>query len=147
MRGELGGVRAQVEELARAMAGAGQAGPVVVRAPAVQEPTAQPPAQGRPAPAARPGGALPYADRSSLEAAKVALYRALFAGREDVFAYRWANVATGEKGWAPRRVPGSAKEDAQFLPLTHQVIAEHLTDSPQAIGLYVLLPDSTCRLL
>jgi len=147
LRGELVGVRAQVEELARAMAGAGQAGPVVVRAPAVQEPTAQLPAQGRPAPAARPGGALPYADRSSLEAAKVALYRALFAGREDVFAYRWANVATGEKGWAPRRVPGSAKEDAQFLPLTHQVIAEHLTDSPQAIGLYVLLPDSTCRLL
>jgi hypothetical protein len=98
-------------------------------------------------PAARPGGALPYADRSSPEAVKIALYRALFAGREDVFAYRWENAATGEKGWAPRRVPGSAKEDAKFLSLTDQVIAGHLTDGPQAVGLYVLLPDSTCRLL
>jgi hypothetical protein len=120
---------------------------VIVRAPAVHEPTAQPPPQDRPVPAARPGGALPYADRSSPEAVKIALYRALFAGREDVFAYRWENAATGEKGWAPRRVPGSAKEDAKFLSLTDQVIAGHLTDGPQAVGLYVLLPDSTCRLL
>jgi hypothetical protein len=147
LRGELIGLRAQVEELARAMAGADQAGPVIARAPAVHEPTAQPRPQDRPVPAARPGGALPYADRSSPEAAKIALYRALFAGREDVFAYRWENAATGEKGWAPRRVPGSAKEDAQFLSLTDQVIAGHLTDGPQAVGLCVLLPDSTCRLL
>ena len=97
--------------------------------------------------AARDGGGLPYVDRGSPEAAKIALYRALFAGREDVYAYRWENAATGEKGWAPRRVPGSRKEDGQFLPLTDEVIAGHLTDTPQAAGLYVLLPDNTCRLL
>jgi len=44
-------------------------------------------------------------------------------------------------------VPGSRKEDGQFLPLTDEVIAGHLTDTPQAAGMYVLLPDSTCRLL
>jgi hypothetical protein len=40
-----------------------------------------------------------------------------------------------------------AEEDGRFLPLTDEVIAGHLTDSPQAAGLYVLLPDNTCRLL
>lgn len=147
MRSQLADLRTQVEGLARAMARAGEGEQAAVRVPAAREPTAQPPPQGRSVPAVCPGGGLPYADRSSPEAAKIALYRALFAGREDVFAYQWENAATGDKGWAPRRVPGSRKEDGEFLPLTDQVIAGHLTDSPQAAGLYVLLPDSTCRLL
>jgi hypothetical protein len=90
---------------------------------------------------------LPYADRDSTDTAKLALFRALFAGRDDVYAYRWENAATGEKGWAPKRRPGSRKEDGDFLPLADEVVAEHLRDGPQTVGLYVMLPDSMCRLL
>jgi len=149
LRGELADLRARVDELARATAGAGQVTPAAIRAPGatltVESRHEEQPAA--PARAARYGGGLPHADRGSPEAVKIALCRALFAGREDVYACRWENAATGEKGWAPRRVPGSRKEDGQFLPLTDEVIAGHLTDTPQAAGLYVLLPDSTCRLL
>src|SRR6266542_11771 len=134
---------------ASAFTGAAQVTPAAIRAPGatltVESRHEEQPAA--PARAARYGGGLPHADRGSPEAVQIALYRALFAGRADVYAYRWENAATGEKGWAPRRVPGSRKEDGQFLPLTHEVIAGHLTDTPQAAGLYVLFPDSTCRLL
>ena len=40
-------------------------------------------------------------DRSSPRAAKVALFRSLFAGREDVYALRWENTRTGKGGWGP----------------------------------------------
>src|SRR6266496_3030463 len=124
LRGELADLRARVDELARATAGAGQVTPAAIRAPGatltVESRHEEQPAA--PARAARYGGGLPHADRGSPEAVKIALYRALFAGREDVYAYRWENAATGEKGWAPRRVPGSRKEDGQFLPLTDEVI-------------------------
>jgi hypothetical protein len=101
---------------------------------------------GVPVTAAFDGG-LPSADRHSPDATKIALFRALFTGREDVYAYRWDNAATGQNGWAPQRRPGSRKEDDQFLPLTDEVVADHLRDNPNTVGLYVMLPDSTCRLL
>lgn len=40
-------------------------------------------------------------DRSSPAAAKVALFRSLFAGRDDVHALRWHNERTGKAGWGP----------------------------------------------
>ncbi len=136
LRGELADLRARVDELARVTAGASEVMPAAIRRPAAAV-TVEPRHEEQPAAlmrAAPHGGGLPYADRGSPEAAKIALYRALFAGREDVYAYSWENAATGEKGWAPRRVPGSRKEDGQFLPLTDEVIAGHLTDNPQAAG-------------
>ena len=76
------------------------------------------------------------------------LYRALFAGRSDVYAYRWENTAEGTKGWAPKRRPGTTRDNPEYLPLTDEVISAHLTkENPVACGLYVTLPDSTCRLL
>ena len=40
-------------------------------------------------------------DQSSPPAMKVALFRALFAGRDDVYAQRWDNERTGKGGWGP----------------------------------------------
>lgn len=150
LRAELADLRAEVERLAKAVTAVGEPEPAAIRTSATGGSAAEPRSQdgrGALAPATFIDGGLPYADRDSPEAAKIALYRTLFAGREDVYAYRWESAGTGEGGWAPRRVPGSAKEDAQFLPLTDEVIAAHLTDSLHTAGLYVLLPDSTCRLL
>ncbi len=101
-------------------------------------------------PVVRPGDSgsgLPLVDRTSSEVDKLALFRTLFAGRQDVYAYPWENRTTGEKGWAPKRRPGSRKEDHDFLPLTDAVLEDHLRDNPTTVGLYVMLPDSTCRLL
>jgi hypothetical protein len=94
------------------------------------------------------GPPLPRVDHGSSLQAKVGLYRALFAGRRDVYAYRWENTAEGTKGWAPRRRPGTTRDNPEYLPLTDEVISAHLTkEDPAACGLYVMLPDSTCRLL
>src|ERR1017187_8986244 len=49
------------------------------------------------------GPPLPQVDHESSLQAKVGLYRTLFAGRSDVYAYRWENTAEGTKGWAPKR--------------------------------------------
>jgi hypothetical protein len=51
-------------------------------------------------------------DRSSPPEAKVALFRSLFAGRDDVHALRWENNRTGKAGWGRRcgaagRTPGA----------------------------------------
>jgi len=61
---------------------------------------------------------LPAVNRESPPAAKVALYRSLFVGRDDVYAYRWENP-DGRKGWAPARPPGWRRSgDQGVLPLT-----------------------------
>ena len=44
------------------------------------------------------GPPLPQVDHESSLQAKVGLYRTLFAGRSDVYAYRWENTAEGTKG-------------------------------------------------
>ena len=77
---------------------------------------------------------------------KVALFRSLFMGRDDVFAIRWEN---GDKsGYAPAchsdRVPGvcgkpqvkcSACPNQAFRPITDGEIRGHL-QGLQVIGLY-----------
>ncbi|MBV9444647.1 MAG: DEAD/DEAH box helicase family protein [Streptosporangiaceae bacterium] len=94
------------------------------------------------------GAPLPPVDQGSTLQEKLSLYRTLFAGRSDVYAYRWENVAEGTKGWAPKRRPGTTRENPEYLPFTDDVISAHLTkDNPAAYGLYVMLADSTCRLL
>jgi len=94
------------------------------------------------------GPPLPQVDHESSLQAKVGLYRTLFAGRTDVYAYRWENTAEDTKGWAPKRRPGTTRDNPEYLPLTDEVISAHLTkENPAACGLYVTLADSTCRLL
>lgn len=41
-------------------------------------------------------------DHSATREEKVALYRSLFVGRDDVYAARWANERTGKAGWSPQ---------------------------------------------
>jgi TOTE conflict system primase-like protein len=88
------------------------------------------------------GPPLPQVDHQSSLQAKVGLYQALFAGRSDVYAYRWENTAEGTKGWAPKRRPGTTRDNPEYLPLTDDVITAHLTkDNPAACGLYVIHAD------
>lgn len=101
----------------------------------------------------------PYAARTSQE--KVGLFRSLFRGRVDVFPKLWTSSA-GEKGYSPactndwmsgvcgktRKPPVRCSEcpDRKFLPVTDQVIIDHL-QGRQVIGVYPMLPDDTCCFL
>lgn len=127
-------------------------GRVVPTVPAALPPVADPiPAQ----PAVGTGG-LPYADAASGTEAKIALFRALFAGREDVYARRWVSSRTGRTGWSPAEDNpfDKTKDEADrvFWPLTDETVYGHLDPSRQGrselhIGLYPLLADDTCQLL
>lgn len=97
-------------------------------------------------------------DRHSSPAAKIALFRSLFAGRDDAFAVRWTSSRTGRSGWSPAVRGGyysDVKTDADLLPLADSVIERHLTGNGDAAssgrdfhaGLYPMLPDDTCHLL
>ena len=92
---------------------------------------------------------LPRVDARSSSVEKIALFRALFAGRDDVYALRWDNARTGKAGWSPAVVGGPAnakRPDREYLPLTDAVIERHLSGRTH-VGLYPLLPDDSCRLL
>ena len=112
--------------------------------------------------AARPGEQRapcptgPVTNRSAAHE-KIALFRSLFRGREDVFPKRWENARTGRAGYAPacgnEWVPGlcgkpgikcGACSNQAFLALTDEVIAGHLRGR-HTVGVYPMLPDDTCR--
>lgn len=95
-------------------------------------------------------------------AEKVALFRSLFRGQEDVFPRLWVNTKTGKKGYAPActndwmqgvcgkvlKPPvkcGSCPNQA-FISVSDHVILEHLKGHYVA-GVYPLLPDDTCHFL
>ena len=60
----------------------------------------------------------------------MAFYGALFAARTDVYAIRYDNPRTGKSGWVPAVRGGWRKgmrhENANFRPLTPDVLAMHL---------------------
>ncbi len=98
---------------------------------------------------APPVGSHQPIDARSSPGAKIALFRSLFAGRDDVYAVRWENSRTGKAGWSPAVVGGWAnarRPDRDYLPLTAAAIETHLTGAAH-IGVYPLLRDDTCRLL
>lgn len=90
---------------------------------------------------------------------KVALFRQLFRGREDVFARLWVNPKKQTKGYAlacanewvrgvcekPRVKCGECPNQA-FLKFDDQAILGHLQGRHVA-GAYPLLPDETCWFL
>ena len=102
---------------------------------------------------------------SSSPAEKVALFRSLFRGREDVFPKRWSNARSGRSGyapacaneWAPRicdkpRIKCRECPNQAFIPVTAEVIARHLRGRGAdgrdfTIGVYPMLADETCRFL
>ncbi len=117
----------------------------------------QPP-PGNPLPTEADVTAAPI-DRDERARQRIALFRSLFRGREDVYARRWEN-ADGRMGYMPAAVKDwnainrSRTQDRKkvdektrrFLPLTDAVIEQHLLGK-ETIGVYALLPDETCWFL
>jgi hypothetical protein len=90
---------------------------------------------------------------------RIALFRSLFRGREDIYAIRWENN-DGRSGYMPKADRDwksylSAKDEDRkkvdrltrtYWPLTDDVIHGHLVGE-QTVGIYPLLQDETCWLL
>jgi hypothetical protein len=89
---------------------------------------------------------------------KVALFRSLFRGREDVYPLRW-EARTEKSGYSPacanewKRslcvkpwIKCSECENRELLPVTDDLIQQHLIGK-RTIGVYPLLPDETCWFL
>ena len=113
------------------------------------ERSADPPVAWEPTLFSPPPVVCPVVDRRSSPAEKIALFRALFSGRDDVFALRWQNDRTGKSGWSPAVVGGwvnSKRPDRSYEAVTDAVIEQHLAGEI-AVGLYPLLRDDRCRLL
>ncbi|MDE0219679.1 MAG: restriction endonuclease subunit R, partial [Spirochaetaceae bacterium] len=107
----------------------------------------------------------PPVTASSLPADKIALFRSLFRGREDVFPRRWTNARSGRSGyapacaneWAPRicnkpRIKCRECPHRAFIPVTDEVVGRHLRGRDAdgkdfTMGVYPLLGDETCRFL
>lgn len=101
--------------------------------------------------------AAPVTNASS-PAEKMALFRALFRGREDVFPTRWENAQTGRVGYAPAcanewalRICGKPTikcadcPNRDFLPATDEVVDGHLRGR-HTVGVYrsTRWHDATC---
>ncbi len=96
-----------------------------------------------------PGLSPVAVDNGSPQEAKVVLYRSLFVGRDDIHAIRWESARTGKSGWSPAVRGGWAnakRPDREYLPLSDEVIAAHLSGECH-VGLYPLLKGDACRVL
>ena len=100
---------------------------------------------------------------ASAPEAKVRLFRAMFCGREDVYARRYVSVKTGKCGYSPvcavewakglcdkKRVACAVCPNRRFSPLDDAAVRMHLCGSDAkgrdfAIGCYPLLQDDTVR--
>lgn len=98
-------------------------------------------------------------------AAKIALFRSLFRGRDDIFPKRWSNAKSGKSGyspacaneWAPRvcdkpRIKCGDCPNRHFVPVTDSVIDRHLRGEGAGgrefiVGVYPMLADETCWFL
>ena len=97
---------------------------------------------------------------------KIAVFRSLFRGREDVFPRRWENPKSGKSGYAPvcrnewiRGVCGKPQvkccecPNQAFVPFGVDIIRSHLTGRATSnatdftAGIYPMLPDETCWFL
>ena len=95
---------------------------------------------------------------------KVALFRSLFQGREDVFARRWFSGATGKSGYQPvcsrewnrefcdkKKYKCAECPNREFQPLGYNDIYRHLEgkdpNGRDVVGVYAILEDNTCNFL
>lgn len=89
---------------------------------------------------------------------KVALFRSLFRGREDIYPIRWEGK-DGRSGYSPAcgnewdrllcrkpKIKCADCENRSLLPVTDAVILDHL-NGKHTIGVYPLLPGETCWFL
>lgn len=92
-------------------------------------------------------------------AEKIALFRRLFYGRQDVYPLRWESAKTGKAGYSPAcsnewrpevckkpKVKCASCDNRSLKPVTDIDIYGHLTGK-QTMGVYPLLPDDTCMFL
>lgn len=103
---------------------------------------------------------------ASPTAEKIALFRSLFRGREEVFPRRWENPKSGKSGYSPvcrsewvRGVCGKPQvkcgecPNQAFVPFGDDIIRSHLTGKTAGnaadftAGIYPMLPDETCWFL
>jgi hypothetical protein len=102
-------------------------------------------------------------------AEKVALFRSLFRGRDDVFPRRWENQKAGKAGYAPAcrnewvrgicekpRIKCSSCPNQAFVPVGDEIARSHLQGrdvanpgkaEPFIAGVYPLLINETCWFL
>ena len=101
---------------------------------------------------------------------KIALFRSLFRGREDVFPRRWENPRSGRAGYSPAcrnewvrgvcekpRIKCTDCTSQAFIPVSDEVVKSHLRGSDRSVpnkspptfvaGVYPLLRDETCWFL
>lgn len=110
--------------------------------------------------------ALPKNVRAqSASAEKIALFRELFRGREDVYPRRFESKKSGRSGYAPAcgnewvrgicekpRIKCADCPHRAFLPMTDEVIRCHLSGKDKngqdsVVGVYPTLSDETCHFL
>ena len=107
----------------------------------------------------------PFVHQLSSPEEKIALFRSLFRGREDVYPRRFESRKTGKSGYAPAcanewvrgicekpRIKCAECPNRRFLPVTDEVIRWHLSgcddaSHPFVAGVYPMLLDETCFLL
>jgi len=110
--------------------------------------------------------------KDSSSAEKIALFRSLFKGREDVYALRWESRKSGKSGFQPacrnewikglcrkREIRCGECPARDFLPVSDAVIRKHLQGLDAevkskrvvhrdfAVGVYPLLSNETCWFL
>ena len=94
---------------------------------------------------------------------KLAAFRRLFRGRDDVYAVRWTDAKTGKSSYMPACRfkyddinPQTGKPRRELLPFTDDVLINHLRGSDPSgrrkdkefvAGIYPMLEDETCWLL
>lgn len=109
--------------------------------------------------------ARPPVTNSASPAEKVALFRSLFRGREDVYPRRFESRKTGKAGYAPAcanewvrgvcekpKIKCAECPHRAFLPVTDEVVRWHLSGRDElgrafVMGVYPMLLDETCLFL
>ena len=97
--------------------------------------------------------------------AKIALFRSLFHGREDVYPRRFESLKTGKSGYSPacanewirglcdkRKIKCYECPNRRSLAVTDTVVMHHLSGRDETgrefvMGVYPMLPDETCFFL
>ena len=106
---------------------------------------------------------VPLTANLSLEE-KVALFRSLFRGREDVFARRWFSTTTGKSGYHPvclkewnrdfcdkKKFKCAECPNREFKELSYEDVYRHLEGKDalgrDVVGAYAILNDNMCMFL
>ena len=108
---------------------------------------------------------IPSVTKFSSPEEKIALFRSLFRGRDDVYPQRFESRKSGKTGYSPacanewvrglcdkRKVKCVQCPSRQFLTVTDEVISLHLSGADKdgrdfVAGVYPMLLDETCYFL